>query len=387
MAKITKILSILLTLVLVFGNSVFAAKLNSVSDTLSDSEPGVKANHTLKFTTKSSITASSTIVIDFADGFQSTSTPAFDAADVLDYDIATSTGVAEFTINVAGKCPNPTLDQDTAEFEITSISSANVFTFTHCNGTLDVAANSDITVEIGTNAAAGGTGDSQLANPTAAGSYVITITDPAADSADTRVAIVPDVTVTAKVKTNFTFTVSGVASGSTAANGDSGTTDVTTTSTSIPWDELASGVAKKARQDLAVSTNAKNGFSVTIWQDQNLTSGDGSDVDNFQQSATTTEVVWASPAEDIDDETTWGHQGITSEDTTLTAGDNYGTALYSGIGSQGAPVEIFFHTGPANGTTANKGATKVGFKIEVSALQEAADDYTQSLNYIATPIF
>ena len=194
-------------------------------------------------------------------------------------------------------------------------------------------------------------------------------------------------TVTAKVKTNFTFTVSGVASGSTAANGDSGTTDVTTTSTSIPWDELASGVAKKARQDLAVSTNAKNGFSVTIWQDQNLTSGDGSDVDNFQQSATTTEVVWASPAEDIDDETTWGHQGITSEDTTLTAGDNYGTALYSGIGSQGAPVEIFFHTGPANGTTANKGATKVGFKIEVSALQEAADDYTQSLNYIATPIF
>src|SRR3989344_255897 len=215
MAKITKILSILLTLVLVFGNSVFAAKLNSVSDTLSDSEPGVKANHTLKFTTKSSITASSTIVIDFADGFQSTSTPAFDAADVLDYDIATSTGVAEFTINVAGKCPNPTLDQDTAEFEITSISSANVFTFTHCNGTLDVAANSDITVEIGTNAAAGGTGDSQLANPTAAGSYVITITAPAADSADTRVAIVPDVTVTAKVKTNFTLAVT-VTSGTIA---------------------------------------------------------------------------------------------------------------------------------------------------------------------------
>ena len=193
--------------------------------------------------------------------------------------------------------------------------------------------------------------------------------------------------MTASVATNFTFTVAGVASATTTANGEGGTTDVTTTATTIPWGEISSGTAKKARQDLTVSTNAKNGFSVTLWKDQNLTSADGSDIDNFQQTATSTAVAWSSPTADIDDENTWGWQGITSEDSTLTVGDTYGTASYSGIGSQSAPIEIFFHTGPANGVTVDKGRTKIGFKIEISALQEAANDYTQNLNYIATPTF
>ncbi len=380
-------IAFLALLVIFLVPRVFAAKLKVVSDTLSDSEPGVKANHTLQFTSRSLISASSTIVVNFSDAFQSTTTPAFAATDASDYDISTTTGFGEFTINPAGECPNPTVDQNTAEFEITSIDSLNVFTFTHCNGTLDIVADSVITMEIGTNATATTTGDSQLANPTTSGSYVISITAPAADSADTRVAIVPDVTVTATVATNFTFTVTGITSGTTTANGEGGTTDVTTTSTSIPWGTIDAGAAKKARQDLAVSTNAKNGFSVTVWQDQNLTSGDGSDIDNFQQSATSTPVAWFSPSADMDNETTWGWQGITSEDTTLAAGDTYGTALYSGIGSQSSPISIFYHTGPANGETLHKGATSIGFKIEISALQEAANDYTQNLNYIATPTF
>ena len=63
-------LFVLVTLTLVLlVNYALAAKLTSVSDTLSDSEPAVKSNHTIKFTLKSPITASSTIVIDFADQF------------------------------------------------------------------------------------------------------------------------------------------------------------------------------------------------------------------------------------------------------------------------------------------------------------------------------
>ncbi|OGY67454.1 MAG: hypothetical protein A3H63_02550 [Candidatus Harrisonbacteria bacterium RIFCSPLOWO2_02_FULL_45_10c] len=373
-------LFVLVTLTLVLlVNYALAAKLTSVSDTLSDSEPAVKSNHTIKFTLKSPITASSTIVIDFADQFQSTSTPTFDAGD---FDIASSS--VDLSIVDAGNCPG---SGATAVFQLTSTSTANVFTFTHCNGTAEVADDAPVTVKIGTNATVGVTGDSQLVNPPSSGSYVISITAPAADSANTRVAIVPDVAVTASVATNFTFTVAGVASATTTANGEGGTTDVTTTATTIPWGEISSGTAKKARQDLTVSTNAKNGFSVTLWKDQNLTSADGSDIDNFQQTATSTAVAWSSPTADIDDENTWGWQGITSEDSTLTVGDTYGTASYSGIGSQSAPIEIFFHTGPANGVTVDKGRTKIGFKIEISALQEAANDYTQNLNYIATPTF
>lgn len=360
-----------------------AAKLTFVKDVLSDSDTSVKANHTLSFRLQSAITGSSTIVINFADAFNSTSSPAFATSDATDYDIASST--TDLNLFAANACPG---SGETAGFEITSITSANVFTFTHCNGTAQVASNATTTIKIGTHATVGGTGDSQLVNPVGTGSYVISIAAPAGDSADTRVAIVDDVTVTATVATNFTFTVAGVASGQATANGEAGTTDVTTTAVAVPWGTLSADVAKTARQDLTVSTNARRGFSVTIFQDQNLTSSaDGSDIDVFADGGGQfAPVAWASPTGNIDDENTWGHEGMTVEDSTLSNGDPFGTALYAAIGTS-TPREVFFHTGPANGITADKGATKIGFKIEITALQEAADDYTQSLTYIATPTF
>ena len=359
-----------------------AAPLKIISDTLSDSDLSVKANHTISFVTQSAVTASGTIVIAFTSAFSATSSPAFDSSDATDYDIATSTG--EFTIVAAGSCVTTS-----PAFEITSINTSSVttFTFTHCNGSPDLPTLTTTTIQIGTNATTGGTGDSQLVNPSSAGSYVITITAPSTDSASTRVAIIDDVVVTASVATNFTFTISEVASGQTNANGEAGTTSVTTTATTIPWGELAPDVAKTARQDLAVSTNAKNGFTVTLWQDQNLVSSVGADIDIFKDCTNGSPTAWTSPAATIDVTSTYGHEGITSEDATLAPGDTFASALYDAIGSQSAPLEVFYHTGPANGSTVNKGATKIGFKIEISSLQEAASDYTQSLTYIATPIF
>ncbi len=359
-----------------------AAPLTKISDTLSDSDLGVAANHTLQFVTQSAITASGTIVVAFNSNFSATSSPAFATSDATDYDIATTTG--EISVVALGGCNSTT----TVQFEISSINTSTAqFTFTHCNGSVNLPANTTTTIEFGTNATTGGTGNSQLVNPAAAGSYLITVTAPSTDSASTRVAIIDDVVVTASVATNFTFTISAVASGQTNANSEAGTTSVTTTATTIPWGELEPNTAKMARQDLAVSTNARNGFTVTLWQDQNLLSSNGADIDIFQDGVNGSPVVWASPVATIDSEDTYGHEGITSEDATLSTGDTFGSALYDAVGTSAAPLEVFYHTGPANGTTANKGATKIGFKIEVSSLQEAASDYTQSLTYIATPVF
>lgn len=362
--------------------NVEAAPLTVIKDTLSDSDLNVSSNHTLQFVTQSAITASGTIAIAFNGNFSATSSPAFAITDATDYDIATSTEVA---IVAAGGCSS----SGATAFEITSINTAVplTFTFTHCNGTSDLLTSVTTTIEIGTNATTGGTGNSQLLNPQTAGSYVITVTAPSTNSASTRVAIIDDVAVTASVSTNFTFTISGVASGSINANGEAGTTDITTTATSVPWGGVSPATALKARQDLAVSTNARNGFAVTVWQDQNLLSSIGSDIDVFKDGVNGSPAAWASPAATIDLEDTYGHQGITSEDATLSGGDTFASALYDAIGSSAAPLEVFYHTGPANGITADKGATKIGFKIEISALQEAASDYTQSLTYIATPVF
>lgn len=366
----------------VWVDNAKAAQLRLVSDTLSNSDPGVASNHTIKFTLGDVVTASSTIAIDFADAFSSTSTPAFATTDANDYDIVTSTA-NNLTVRAAGECTGAS---GYSEFEITSISSANVFTFTHCNGTDAVDADTVVSVKIGTNAVSGGSGDSQLVNPVATGSYVINVTAPSTDSSDMRVAIVDHVVVTASVDTNFTFTISGVASGAPNANGESGTTDITTTATTIPWGTLTPSTAKVARQDLTVSTNAKNGFSVTLVQDQDLTSANGANINQFKDAVIGSPEAWAVPSATIDNADTYGHEGITSEDSSLSGGDAYGSALYNGMSSS-TPTEVFYHTGPANGVAENKGATKVGFKIEISALQEAATDYTQNLTYVATPIF
>lgn len=362
--------------------NVQAAKLKHISDVISDSDTSVKANHTISFQLQSLISSSSTIAIDFPDSFSTTSTPAFSFTDATDYDVASST--LELTVFAKGSC---TGGSGPAAFEITSIATStgtNVFTFTHCNGTDAIATNASTTIKIGTHTSTGGTGDSQIVNASTTGSYTVTVTAPTGDSATTRIAIVDDVTVTASVATNFTFTVAAITSGT--VNGDANTVIADTTATTIPYGTVASGTPKVGAHQLSVSTNAKNGFTVGVFQDQNLTSGDGSDIDAFKDgNGQFTPVTWTAPSTDDANENTWGHFGLTSEDGDLN-GDEFGTALYAAVGTSTART-VLSHAGPANGITANKGRTNVGYKIEISDLQEAADDYTNTLTYIATPTF
>ena len=346
-----------------FVNNAKAASLTNVSDTLSDSDLSVAANHTISFTTPTGIAAGETITITFPSGFNLGSV-AFGDVDLTD-DGADQT--------LAATCSGGTWG---------AAVSGQVLTITSCTGTM--AASSVVGIEIGTNATFGSAGANQITNPGTAQSYVISIGGTMADSADTRVAIIDDVVVTASVDTTFTFTVSGVANGQ-AVNGDATNTATSTTATTLPFETLTPGTAKVLAQDLAVTTNAANGFSVTIQEDQNLTSATGADIDTFIDGANTaTPAAWQAPAGTLGSENTYGHFGITSEDADLNS-DEFGTALYAG--NFNTAREIFSHTGPADGSTANQGATRIGFKIEIDALQEAGNDYTNNLTYVATPTF
>lgn len=356
-----------------FIRSADAAVLTSVSDTLSDSDLSVASDHTIKFTTPTGVSAAETIVYTFptaATEFSSSSIAALVLADI-DFEIA---GVDQ-TVTSTASCAGAGF----VGFSIATSTATSTISIEICTSNL-IAANASTTLEVGINAG----GSNQITNPSAASSYIINILGTQTDSADLRVAIIDDVVVTASVDVTFTFAISGVSSGATTANGEGGTTDVATTATTIPWGTLSPGTAKVARQDLAVTTNATNGFVVTIEQDQNLLSSTGADIDLFADgNGTSSPSVWASPAGTLDSENTYGHYGFTSADDLNS--DEFGTALY--VGNVTSSRQIFSHTGPADGSTANKGATEIGFKIEINALQEAGKDYTNSLTYIATPTF
>ncbi len=343
-----------------FYSTAQAASLTQVSNTLSDSDVSALSNHTVRFTiatTSAGVATAQTIVVAFPAGFN------LGSVAIGDIDLSKN-GVDQTLAGAAG-----------ANTWGVSVSGQNI-TFTAGTGTATATATDAIIIRVGTNAT-GGT--NRVTNPTA-GSYEFVVTA-GADTGRTRVAILDNVDVTAIVNTSFTFVVSGTAT-STAINGTS--TTGSTTATAIPFGVLTAGEIKTLGQRLNVTTNARNGFVVTVEQDQNLLSATGADIDGFANGTyTNTPTTWSAPTNSISDENTWGHWGFTSDDD-LNANE-FGSALF--VAASTTPRQIFQHSGPADGVTNNIGSTSVAYQIQITPLQEAGDDYNTILTYIATPTF
>lgn len=347
--------------------SAEAANLTYVKDTLSDSNPSTLSNHEFQFQSPSLIGANATITVAFPNGFNiSTSSVAVGDVDLeingVDETLAVlgSQGAAEWGFNIVGQ--NLNLVSGSGE---------------------SLPANATATIKVGTNAN-GGT--NRVTNPSATTSYEFTITANATNTGQTRVAIINNVLVTANVDTTLTFTVSGTSTGTTV-NGSPTTTSATTSSTALPFGTLAANVSKTLAQDLTVATNARNGYVVTVDQKQNLLSSTGADIDGFIDGAyTNTPTAWVSPTNNINNENTWGHWGLTTTDSTLL-GAGLDFAANQWIAASTTPRAIMAHNGPADGTTNLIGRATIGYQAQITALQEAGDDYSTTLTYIATPTF
>lgn len=347
-----------------------AANVTSLSDTISDSAPAAASDHTLTFVTPTGVANGQTITVNFSSGPFVVGSVDFTDVDVLD---------GATNLSVAANCASTQ--------ETSAVFSGTTLTITFCagDGAL-IAARGTTTIKIGFNATFGVAGNARLTNPSA-GSYQIALTAGVSDVGTTRVAIVAPVVVTAAVDTSFTFTVSGVAAGG-SVNGELVTGS--STATSIPFGKLIANTASTVAQQLSVSTNASYGFAVTAKVDQQLTSSTGADIDGFSNGTyTTTPVSWTAPTANISNENTWGHWGLTSDDQTFGVTDPFdvGGAGQLFRSASTSPIEVFKHSGPADGTTQNIGKAKVGYKVEISPLQEAGSDYTATLTYVATPVF
>ena len=347
---------------------VEAASVTSFSDTLSDSDASVVSNHTITYTTNDGVIGGEDIIITFPAGFTGISSL---VAQDLDLSVE---GTGDLTLaDGLGAASGATWGVDTTGQVITIRS-----------GTDTIGASATVTVEIGTNAASGGAGSNQITNPTT-GSHEITLASGDTDTGETRVAIVDDVTVSASVDTTFDFTVSPVAGGQ-PVNGT--TTTGASTATTIPFGTLnAGGAPSTTAQDLSVTTNAAGGFIVTVEYSGDLQSSTGADIDVFDDGVSSdTPAAWSAPAATLGDENTYGHWGLTTSDADLNGqGTDFGSDQW--VGASTTPRVIFAHDGVANGTSNGTGTARVGYQIQISSLQEAGNDYSTTLTYIATPTF
>jgi hypothetical protein len=228
-------------------------------------------------------------------------------------------------------------------------------------------------------------------NPGTAGDYTINIATKHASGAEieksqVKVYIIDDVTVTASVDASLTFTVAGLDVGDTV-NGSPVT--ATSTATSTPFGTLSTVASSTVGQQLSVSTNATDGYIVTVFQNQELTSAGSANINSFNNSqngtgSTSLANFWTAPSGILDVTNTYGHMGVTTDDTDLS-GVEFGTLKYKGLNGSD-PMEVMYYDHPVNGTLTGIGTTKVGYTAQISALQEAGD-YTNILTYVCTPQF
>jgi hypothetical protein len=355
-----KIITALITLSVLSGTIGFmteikAASLTEASDTISDSAPDATGvTHTFDFTINLDIPAGGNILITFDSSF--------DLSGVASGDVTCPAGSSfSATTSQTVECTNAGQISATSALQfivadVTSPSKSNA------TGVAD-----SYTFAIQTR----DSGDAEVEN------------------AEVMVAIIETVTMSATVAAILDFRISGLGSG-VSINGS--TTNVVTTTTTIPFGTVTPGAAniKIGGQRLSVTTNADYGFVVTVEQDGNLTSAASSDIDSFLDGTPqTTPATWVSPAGTLGTEDTYGHMGFTSNDANLSSDSgsypDFSGGLYGGFNGT-SPFVVFAHTGPSDGSTQNMGLASVAYRVELSALQEAGD-YVSVLTYICTPTY
>lgn len=361
-----------------FLRNAHAAELTNVYDVLSDSNLGAAATHTIGFTATDAIYAGQTITYALDPAGTSPGTSAFSeigaTATTSDFSLVSGNGTATTTYTIVSTCSAG--DNATVDGNYNNNANENVVV-TLCSGATAMATSSNVIFVSGVT-------QPVWYNATSTGSYQVSIASSGGDAGAARVAILPNVTVTATVDTSFSFTVAGLAT-STTYNGI--TTTGSSTATALPFNTLTPFASSTLGQTLTVTTNARNGFAVTVQENQPLTSATGAIISLFDNGATTTDpITWADPNNTLNDPATYGHFGVSSDDSDMTGAANQFTgALYAG--NIDVPRQVFSNPGPSDGKQQDTGFAHVMYTIEVGTLQPAGNDYTNILTYVATPTY
>lgn len=366
------------------------------------------ATHTISFVTASSVTNGSILIKIPARDTTSASNNGFadtgsDSSGTQGFDL---NGLAAADVTCSGG--SPTWNAETITSSVTSSSGEHeiICPFT---GTLNAGVTVTATL-----------GNTKLINPAPASDHTqgvsndlqVTVSEynhntPASgvliDTADTAVAPIEAVFVSATVDETLSFTITGQAS-TAAACGVAGGTDVTTTFSTVPFGTLSLNTLVDAAHDLEVSTNATNGYAVTaietdqLGKDGGACSGDTADEDDDCIEDTLGDgAALASNTNGEDFETsttngfgysldsTDGSDAAFEWDSTSGSCDGSGTDFcarqFADEENSDSPVTIMSNAGPVNSKN-----IYVCYRIAVGALQPAGYYYS-TVRYTATPTF
>ncbi len=174
--------------------------------------------------------------------------------------------------------------------------------------------------------------------------------------------------VTMAVDGTLTFAVAGVASG-LAVNGPN--TTVTSTSTTLPFGTVTTAANQIAAQDLTVTTNAGNGYTVFTRYTGQLASG-ANNIANHSGTNAAPVVFTAAGTEGF---------GYTTNDATLSGGSpaRFSSNKWAAFALTNAEVAF-------NGAGITNDVTRVGLQTGISTATKPGS-YATTVVYTATPIY
>ncbi len=377
-SKIT-VVALLWSIVLVNGAVANAASTTSMSDTMSRLKISTLSNHDIRFVTPTGADASTdTITLTFAAGFTmgsfsvnnvdlAVSASAACTAFPTEKTLAASAGAGTWGVAQAGQVITLTAPTDAAGGE--------------------VAAGRCIQIEVGSNATAGAAGATQITNPGSAGSTTVAVAGTFGDTGSMAVGITNDdrVSVTATIDPSITFDID---SGTTQGSDNNGPH-------TVALGTLSTGTLTTSDQSainsifIDLSTNASAGATVTV-----LGANGG------LTSAVASKTIDISGAESTIAAGTEGF-GLCVESVTQTAGGTLaaGTQYDSGasasnctaanggtptVGSVETTATQILNTSSA---TISGGRAEILVKAAIAGTTPAANDYTETLTFIATGTF
>lgn len=391
----------LITALIFLPQQVKASSLTNTSDTISVSTPStsgasVKAMHTIKFTTLNEVPTSGRITITF---------PALSTGDANN---PASASASTFQLN----------NLSDAKIIITGLLGAGTFFGTYTNppsagtfpkielsltGTTKIPAGTNVVIFLGCSAVSSSSCTASqplIINPTKTAAFgnsdIWTIklntydvtSQKDIDKASIKIATNPFVQVQANIEEALTFTISGIENNAPINNGNATgctnteftTSGISSTSTNVDLGTLSNTNINITSQLITITTNAKNGYSLTATSNGHFTNPKtGSFInDSATAKAITTGKAWFGiHACGIDVPSFWG---------TGTTG--------AGSGAQYAwptQTESLILASAAKGPTGNsfiKGSGMVS--VEYAATIDNSikgGAYSSVITYIVTPTF
>lgn len=374
--KIALILALILVLVGMYMAIPIgqAADLTEEKDVITDSRPTELPDHDIKFKIDASTTIADaeTVTVQFQ-GFTSGTV----ATVIGDWTILhDADGAGAYT------ALTPTTDWTFTDAGTSASDPTYTFTFTSAGETA-IGTNKYIQIQFVN-------GTDKLANPSA-GTYNVDIDGTFGDTGAAMVAIIAGVAVTVTIVESLTVSVNAVTTADCPDFDNTSGNEVATTATTVPFSTVNVDTFYDACQDLRVATNASDGYSATIQETDQLTSGSDQILDGDCDGTCddTAETDWATAGNNgfgycMDDQATYGDASATADAGWGTNGCDDADTYFKTIADAGAAETAQSIMSSADGVPDDR--SYVGFRLSVGIAQ-AAGTYSNTIVYIVTPTY